>query len=160
MKQTTFLKVYDTPLVGDLPVKERPVNRLVQYGPTALSTIELVAAIIQGQNALYQAQQLVVRFDGLLGLARATLYELESVDGIGPAKAAQIKAALELGRRLMTQPPEKRAQICSPADAANLVMGEMGLLEQEHLRVILLDTKNFVLAIPTIYVGSTNRSLI
>ncbi|MBM3302166.1 MAG: DNA repair protein RadC, partial [Deltaproteobacteria bacterium] len=105
-------------------------------------------------------QQLVVRFGGLMGLARATLAELESVVGVGPAKAAQIKAALELGRRLLTQPPDSKPQVRSPADAANLVMAEMSLLEQEHLRVILLDTKNHVLDIPTIYVGSVNTSLV
>jgi len=156
----SFLKVYDTPRIQDLPVKERPVNRLAHYGPTALSTTELIAAITQGPNALYEAQQLVVRFGGLMGLARATLTELESVVGVGPAKAAQIKAALELGRRLMIQPPEEKPQVRSPADAAGLLMAEMGLLEKEHLRALLLDTKNHVQASPTIYVGSVNTSLI
>jgi DNA repair protein RadC len=160
VKQTTFLKVYDTPRIGDLPASERPVNRLRRHGPTALSTVELIAAILQGANALYQAQQIVVRFGGLIGLARASLMELESIDGLGPAKSAQLKAALELGRRLMIERPDPRPQIRSPADAAGLLMAEMGLLEKEHLRTLLLDTKNHVLASPTIYVGSVNTSLI
>jgi DNA repair protein RadC len=160
LKQTTFLKVYDTPRIGDLPVSERPVNRLRHDGPTALSTIEVIAAILQGPNALYQAQQIVVRFGGLVGIARAGLMELESVDGLGPAKSAQLKAALELGRRLRIEPPEARPQVRSPADAAGLLMAEMGLLGKEHLRTLLLDTKNHVLASPTIYVGSVNTSLI
>jgi DNA repair protein RadC len=160
VKRTTFLKVYDTPRIGDLPLSERPVNRLRRYGPTALSTVEVIAAIFQGANALYQAQEVVVRFGGLIGIARASLIEFESIDGVGPARAAQLKAASELGRRLMTEPPEARPQIRSPADAAGLLMAEMGLLEKEHLRALLLDTKNHVLGSPTIYVGSVNTTLI
>ena len=153
MRQTSFIKVYNTPRVRELPARERPVNRLMHYGSGALSTIELIAAILQTPNALYQAQQ-------LMGIARATLTELSSVVGVGPAKAAQIKAALELGRRLVTQPPDEKPQVRSPADAANLLLAEMGPLEQEHLRVILLDTKNRILAMPTVYVGSTNAALV
>ena len=160
MKQMSFIQVHDTPRVRDFPVEERPANRLAHYGPGALSTTELIATILQTPNALYQAQQIAVRFGGLMGLARASLTELQSIVGVGPVKAAQIKAALELGRRLMIQRPEEKPQVRSPADAANLLMGEMAHLEQEHLRVMLLDTKNHVLAIPTIYVGSTNTALV
>jgi DNA repair protein RadC len=78
---------------------------------------------------------------------------------LGLAKAAQIKAALELGKRLMMASPEERPQVKSPADVANLLMMEMSFLEQEHLRVVLLDTKNHVLGMPTIYVGSLNTSV-
>jgi DNA repair protein RadC len=80
--------------------------------------------------------------------------------GLGPAKVTQLKAALELGRRLLVESPGERPQVRSPADAANLVLSEMGLLEQEQLRVMLLDTKNRVLETKTIYVGSLNTSLI
>ncbi|MFN2224744.1 MAG: RadC family protein, partial [Anaerolineae bacterium] len=80
--------------------------------------------------------------------------------GLGPAKVAQIKAALELGRRLLAQSPEERPQIRSPADAANMVMSEMSWLEQEHLKVMLLDTKNRVLGTPTVYIGSLNTSMV
>jgi DNA repair protein RadC len=160
MNQMTFLKAYDTPRIGDLPTKERPVNRLRYCGLMSLSTSELIAAILQGPNALCLAQQIVVRFGGLIGIARASLTESESVVGVGPSKAAQIKAGLELGRRLMIERPDPRPQIRSPADAAGLLMGEMGLLEREHLRTLLLDTKNHVLGSPTIYVGSVNTSLI
>jgi DNA repair protein RadC len=160
VKLTTSLKVYDTPRVRHLPARERPVNRLRRYGPTALSATELLATIIQGAHALYQAQQIVVRFGGLIGIARASLAELESVDGVGPSKAVQIKAALELGRRLMIETPDPRPQVRSPADAAGLLMAEMGLLDKENLRTLLLDTKNCVLGSPTIYVGSVNTTLI
>jgi DNA repair protein RadC len=82
------------------------------------------------------------------------------VHGVGIAKAAQIKAALELGKRLMVASPEERPQVKSPADVANLLMLEMGFLDQEHLRVVLLDTKNRVLGMPTIYIGSLNTSVL
>ena len=120
----------------------------------------MLATILQGANALYEAQQIVVRFGGLIGVGRASLTELESVVGVGPSKAAQIHAALELGRRLVTEPPEARPQVRSPADAAGLLMAEMGLLEQEHMRTLLLDTKNHVVGSPTIYVGSVNTTMI
>jgi DNA repair protein RadC len=79
---------------------------------------------------------------------------------VGPAKAAQIKAALELGRRLLAENPDERPQVRSPTDAANLVLSEMSLLEQEHMRVLLLDTKNRVVASEDVYKGSLNTSLI
>jgi len=73
---------------------------------------------------------------------------------------AQIKAALELGRRLLVSSPDDRPQVLSPGDAANLLMLEMGLLEQEHLRIVLLDTRNRVLSISTVYIGSLNTSMV
>jgi DNA repair protein RadC len=73
---------------------------------------------------------------------------LSAIKGVGEAKAAQLKAGLEIGRRLLIAAPHERPQITSPADAANLLMLEMGHLEQEHLRVLLLDTKNQILASP------------
>jgi len=80
------------------------------------------------------------------------------VPGVGEAKAAQIKAAIELGRRLTLESPEERPVITSPADAAGLVQYEMSALEQEELRVLLLDTRNRVQKISTVYRGSLNSS--
>jgi len=147
-------------LVRDLPTGEQPVNRLRHYGPAALSSAELVAAILQTPDALSLAQELLARFEGLMGLARATISELCTVDGIGPAKAAQLKAALELGRRLFVASPEEKPRINSPADMANLVMQSMGLLEQEHLVVALLDTRNRLQDLVTVYVGNVNTSIV
>jgi DNA repair protein RadC len=79
---------------------------------------------------------------------------------MGLAKAAQTKAALELGKRLFSLQPEERPLVKSPSDVANLLMAEMSFLEQEHLRVVLLNTKNQVLAIPEVYKGSVHTSLI
>jgi DNA repair protein RadC len=152
------------PTIKELPSSERPRERLLRYGANALSTAELLAIIfrtgVRDENVVRMAQRLLARFESLAGLARANSSELMSERGLGPAKVTQLKAALELGRRMLIQSPEERPQIRAPADAANLVLTEMGLLEQEHLRVMLLDTKNRVLATPTIYVGSLNTSLI
>jgi DNA repair protein RadC len=93
-------------------------------------------------------------------LVKASFSDLASVKGMGTAKAAQLKAAIELGRRLLISSPDARPQITSPLDAANLLMLEMGGLEQENLRILLLDTKNRVIASPTVYVGNVNSSII
>lgn len=152
------------PMLRDMPLDERPRERLMRVGPRALATAELLAITIRtgigGENVLRLAERLLSHFDGLSGVARASPVELQAVNGIGPAKAAEIKAALELGRRLLAAAPEERPRVTSPADAANLLMSEMMLLEQEHLRLILLDTRNHVLRTPTIYQGSLNTSVI
>ncbi len=148
------------PALRELPESERPVHRLHFYGPAALSTTELLAILTGSPHQLQDAANLMATFEGIGGLARANMPELQQQPGIGASTAARIKAAFELGRRLLVERPDDRPQIRTPADAANLVMAEMGLLEQEHLRTILLDTKNRVVGIPTIYVGSVNTTMI
>jgi DNA repair protein RadC len=152
------------PTIKDLPATERPRERLEHYGAEALSTGELLAIILRtgvgGLNVLELSNGLLAQHRGLVGLAHASFPELCQTKGIGRAKVTQLKAALELGRRLLVTTPQARPQVRSPADAANLLLGEMGLLEQEHLRTLLLDTKNHVLASPTIYVGSVNTTMI
>jgi DNA repair protein RadC len=97
---------------------------------------------------------------GSHGLARASASELRGVNGLGMVKAVELQAALELGRRLNALHPEARPTVRSPADLANLLLPEMAYLQQEHLRVVLLNTKNQVLAAPEIYVGSLNSSVV
>jgi DNA repair protein RadC len=137
---------------------------LSKLGATAVSTAELLAILMRtgvgGENVLRLAERLLGHFGGLPGLSQASITELTAVKGIGKVKAVEIKAALELGRRLIAAAPEEKPQVTSPADAANLLMSEMMLLEQEHLRLILLDTRNKVLSTPTVYVGSLNTSVI
>jgi DNA repair protein RadC len=153
-----------SPMIVDLPPGERPRERLRAYGVGALSTTELLAIVLGsgtlGASALSVAMQLLARHRGLGGVARASQSELEETKGVGEAKSTKIIAAFELGRRLLVESPEDRPQISSPTDAANLVLADMGLLEQEQLRLMLLDTKNRVLEIPTVYVGNLNTSLI
>jgi DNA repair protein RadC len=152
------------PMIRDLPSDERPRERVMAVGERAASTGELLAITLRtgtgGESAIRVAERLLSRFRDLAGLAQATLEELQEVNGVGPAKAVQIKAALELGRRLTAVNPQEKPRITTPGDAANLLMSEMALLDQEHLRVILLDTRNQVLDIPTIYIGSLNTSVV
>ena len=150
--------------IHDFPHDERPRERLQSYGSSALSNAELLAILLrvglQGENAVALGTRLLTEFGGLPGLAKASFHELTEVKGVSTAKAAQLKAGLELGRRLLLSSPDARPQITSPVDVANLLMLEMGCLEQENLRALLLDTKNRVLGSPTIYVGNVNSSII
>ncbi|MBL7163680.1 MAG: DNA repair protein RadC [Anaerolineales bacterium] len=148
--------------ITDLASSERPRERLAKLGPQALSNAELLAILLRvgvhGENAVQVGRRLLQTFGGLTGLHRVSYDEVCDQHGIGTAKAAQIKAAIELGRRLTLESPEERPTINSPADAATLVQFEMGALEQEHLRVMLLDTRNRVLDIIEVYQGSLNSS--
>ena len=150
--------------ITDIATDERPRERLAHLGAQALATSELLAILlrvgVRGENAVQVGQRLLQDLDGITGLQRAPFQELCNQHGIGVAKAAQIKAAIELGRRLGLESPEERPAVNSPADAAALVAYEMSALEQEHLRVILLDTRNRVLEIVEIYKGSVNSSQI
>lgn len=151
-----------TPRIGDLPTTERPRERFLQVGPAAASQRELLAILLRtgssSGSALALADALLMRFGGLAGLARAPLNELQSVRGIGPVKAIEIRAALELGKRAATAVPEERMQIRTPGDAAHLLMYDMGVLEQEEVRTLLLDTRNRVLATSTVCRGSLNSA--
>jgi DNA repair protein RadC len=152
------------PMIRDLPSSERPRERLAQAGPAALSNAELLAIIlrvgVKGENVVRMSERLLAKYKGLDGLARASFAELCAEKGMGPAKAVQLKAALELGRRLLLTSPNDRPTVRSPADAAALIMLDMAGLEQEHLRVILLDTRNRVIAISEVYKGSLNTAMI
>jgi len=150
--------------ITDLNIDERPRERLAKLGPQALSTAELMAILlrvgVQGENSVQLGQRLLQEFGGLLGLHRASFHDVCRQKGMGIAKAAQIKAAIELGARLRLEAPQERPAIHSPADAAALVEYEMSALPVEHLRVINLDTRNRVINIENIYVGSLNASTV
>lgn len=148
--------------IKDLKEEERPRERLAKLGPQSLTTAELLAILLRvgivGETSIQVGQRLLQTFGGISGIHRASFDELSSQKGIKLAKAAQIKAAIELGRRLVLESPEERPVVHSPADAAELVQYEMGGLEQEELRVLLLDTRNRVQHIETVYRGSVNSS--
>jgi DNA repair protein RadC len=150
--------------VKEMPLEERPRERMMHVGPQALSTAELLAIILRvgvgGENVLTLAQRLLASFEGLGGLARAEFSQLAAVRGLGTAKSAQILAALELGRRLMAESPEERWQIRAPSDAAHILMPKLGFQEQEHFVVLYLDTRNRVTDQETLYIGSLNTSLV
>ena len=132
------------------------------WGRSRLSNAELIAILLRvgvpGENAVQVGQRLLQTYGGISGLQRADFKEVCTQHGLGTAKVAQIKAAIELGRRLTLESPEEKPAIHSPADAAALVQYEMSALEQEELRVMLLDTRNRVQDIVSIYRGSVNSS--
>ena len=148
--------------ITDLAESDRPRERLALVGAQALHNSELIAILlrigVKGENAVQVGQRLLNTFGGLSGLHKASFDEVCSQRGIGQAKAAQIKAAIELGNRLNLLDPEERPSVNSPADAAALVSYDMSALEQEELRVLLLNTRNRVIKIETVYRGSVNSS--
>ncbi|MEW6173642.1 MAG: DNA repair protein RadC [Bacillota bacterium] len=147
--------------IPELPEAARPRERLWREGPGALTETELLAIILrtgsQAGSALDLAGYLLGSLGGLLGLSRASLEELSAVTGIGPAKAAQVAAALEFGRRF-SDSAGARTVITTPHDASRLLMARMRHLDREEFRVILLDTKNHVIQIETVAVGTLNST--
>jgi DNA repair protein RadC len=147
----------------DLPRHEHPQGRLCDYGAEYVSDAELLALLLgtgtKQLDALQFAQRLLVDADGWQGLLRSTVAELQHMYGLTEAKAARIKAALAIGQRILKQQPQ-RVQITSAADIATLLMAEMSYLDQEHLRAVLLSTKNHVIKITTIYIGSINSAAV
>jgi len=143
----------------ELPGTEHPLARLQRFGPGALSTAELIELIVGASEAL--GRDVVSRFEDLEGLARAGLAEVAALKGVGIARAARIQAAFELGRRLAFAPLLGLApQIRSPADAANLLISTMSLLEQETLRTLVLDTRNRLVADVLVYQGNVSGSMV
>jgi len=154
-----------THTLPEMPASERPRERLARLGPSALSTAELIAILLRtgarGSTALDVGGALLARY-GAEGLATASVDDLCRVSGCGPAKALGLQAAFELGRRVASGglASSRRPSVRSPSDAAALVEGEMATLEQEHLRVVLLNVKHRVLGVHEVYKGSVSASLV
>lgn len=149
--------------MNDIPDEERPRERLMSHGTDALSTSELLAILLrtgsQEENVLELAQRVLSTYGGLRGLVRVTANELLDFKGLGKAKATQILAALALGQRASQLTPEERPQIKRAEDAARL-LGDMGHLTQEQVRVILMDNHRRVTHIQTVYIGTVNMSVL
>src|SRR5215210_85572 len=135
--------------VKELPPDGRPREKLKALGAGALSEADLLAIILrvgtQGESVVDLSTRLLVTYGGLVGLSRISFSELCDVHGLGEAKACQLKAALELGRRLLLAQPDERLQVRSPADLVPILTLEMAPLDHETLRVVLLNTKNQVI---------------
>ena len=148
----------------ELPAEDRPRERLAARGPSGLSNAELVALLwgsgSVGRSALDLAVEALAEHDGLTGLSQATMVELEAIPGVGTARAARLTAAFELGRRLLADWPSGRLSVRGPRDLAERLILQMGRLEREELRVVLLNTKNVVLAVETVYRGNVSASLV
>lgn len=149
--------------VKEMLPEDRPRERLLALGAGALSNHELLAILIGSGTSrlkvLQVAQELLFRFGGLAGLAQASDKELCKVPGIGRVRAAEMKACLELGKRLITAPGAERPSVRCPADAARLVL-DMSFMEHEELRTLLLNTKNHVVGNHDVYKGSLNSSTV
>ena len=133
--------------------------------PVALTDAELIAAIVSGGTGSLEAsdvaEALLDRFGSLDGVLRETPYSLRSVRGVGPRVAARLGAAREIGRRVSSA--ERRTPkryVTGPEDVADLLMPEMAALDREHFRAILLNTKNRILGVRTISIGSLNTSVV
>jgi DNA repair protein RadC len=144
----------------DVAVDDRPREKLARHGAAALGDNELLAAIVgsgcRHADALAIANDLLAACGGLHGLARATCSELARASGIGGAKAAQILAAVELGRRTLSHAPSARLQLRAPRDAALYLLPQFGLRPVEQFGVVLLDTKHRVLRAAVLAVGGLN----
>lgn len=149
--------------IRDIPHDERPRERLIKFGPESLSNAELLAILLRTGTKDFSAINLaqnIISKNGLDFLSNCTIEELSSIKGVGLAKAAQIKAAIELGKRLRGLRNSNKIKITSPKDVFNLIGEDMRYLKKEFLRVIFLNTKNIVIDIKDISIGSLNSSIV
>ncbi len=150
--------------IRDLPPAERPRERLISHGAEALSEPELLCCLlgrgIAGESVLVTAQRLFAQFHSLQGLADASVEQLASVRGVGPAKAVQLKAAIELARRLAKQASTERPLIDSAEAAAALIWPELCHKKKEHVVALLLDNRHRLIRLSRISVGSLSASLV
>lgn len=148
--------------IRDSYPEELPRERLIRYGPASLKTSELIAILLRtgvvGEPVFDLAERLLRENGGLLGLQRLDMHALMRMHGLGEAKATTLKASLEIGRRLALLPLAERPAITSPEDVAQLYGIEMAALEQEQLRVVLLDTRNRIMEMRVLYQGSANEA--
>lgn len=142
-------------VAGDRVESDGPVNMVCEAEARQMSLADLLAGVLQTPDANRLALDLLRSFDSLTRLRRATVAELARALG-SVDLAYRLKSAIEFSRRLLTAQDVDRPRITSPADAANLVMDAMRDLKEEHMRLLLLDTRNTVMASPTIYTGSLN----
>ncbi|MFK3958250.1 RadC family protein [Guptibacillus hwajinpoensis] len=151
-------------MIRDYPEEERPRERLMKDGPETLSNQELLAIILRTgtkqESVLQLSYRIIQNFEGLRLLKDASIEELTSLNGVGTAKAVQLIAAMELGRRVSRLQLEERYTVRSPEDGANYVMEDMRFLSQEHFVCLYLNTKNQVLHRQTVFVGSLNASIV
>ena len=150
--------------VRDLPRQERPRERLQKFGPEALSAQELLALVIgrgiPKKSVMNIAQELLTRFGNVKAIGQATIEELSQIKGIGLAKAAQIKACFELGRREELEPELKNFDIKDPEAVVKAIRASIKDKAKEHFKLILLNPRNKIIGISTISIGTLNASLV
>ena len=150
--------------MGEMPVEDRPRERLRTLGAEVLSVRELLAIVIgpggARRGSMELAEDVISGFESLRDLAGASVERLAKVNGVGLAKACRVRAAIELGRRVVKSARGQRKTVRCPEDAAGLVMEDMRHLDREHFKVILLDSKNAVISVETVSVGTVNASIV
>ena len=156
---------YDSMTIHDLPVAERPRERLQRLGVEALSAQEILALIlgrgIAGESVMVTAQRLLGQFGGIKGIAGASLEELSQVRGIGIAKASQIIAAVELANRVEGYSESAgKTLVKTPEDVSGLVQGRLKGKKKEYFLALLLDTRNQLIRVAEISVGSLDSSIV
>lgn len=147
-------------LLRETPASEQPLARMERSGPEVLSSAELLQLVLDSKADPLLPLRLLNPWKTLNQLAHASPAELLRIDGMTRVRLAHLRAALEMGRRLWTEPLQDRPVVRAPADAATLLVPEMSGLQQEQMRVILLDTRNRVLGIPLIYQGSLHTTMV
>ena len=150
--------------IKELPLSERPRERMIKEGAAALSDADLLGVLLRTgtaeETAVQLGERILLAAGSLAELPRFGLDEVLAIKGMGPAKAVTLLAAIELANRLSSRSRYESLTISSPADAAGLVIEEMRHYLREHFRVLLLDTKNKVLGMEEISIGSLNTSLV
>lgn len=151
-------------VLRDIPAEERPRERLVNAGASALSNAELLAIILRtgtiSESAVHLAHRILAESDGLRNLVDVSTEQLTRIKGVGQVKAVQIQAGIELGRRLATSHLYEAVTIRSPRDVEQLLMEELRYLRKEHFVCLFLNTKNHVVAKETLSIGSLNASIV
>ncbi|KXG77066.1 RadC family protein [Thermotalea metallivorans] len=152
-------------LIKEMAESERPREKMIQFGIKALSNAELLAVLIRTgtkETSAIELSQRILSYDqaGIHFLANCTIEELSQMKGIGPAKACQIMAAVELGKRIAAAGLRTKPCVKSPRDVANIFMEEMRYYKKEHFVTILLNTKNEIISSENVSVGSLNASLV
>jgi DNA repair protein RadC len=150
--------------IKDWPEDERPRERLIKWGADKLSDAELLAILLRAggveDTAIDLARRLLQRYEGFRGLDSKSVAELRENSGIGPAKAAQIKAALEVGKRVFTERSKERNKIESSADVHSLIGPYLRDLNREVFKILLLTSRNKLIAEKTVFEGSLTESLV
>ena len=151
-------------MIRDVHVSDRPRERLVRQGASSLSNQELIAILLRTgtkqESVLHLANRVLNYFEQIQELKHASIEEITAVKGIGQAKAVQLLAAVELGKRLSQQKTDDKFTIRSPKDAATYLMADMTSLNQEHFVTLFLNVKNQILHKQTIFIGSLNASIV
>lgn len=156
---------YKSYTIKDLPLNERPREKLSKYGARSLSNAELIAIIIRTGHKKDTALDLANRLlsmdkIGISYLSHATMEELTSINGIGICKASQIIASIELGKRISGSDGKINLKVNSPIIITELLMEEMRYLKKEHFKIAMLDTKNQIISIEDISIGNLNSSIV